>query len=227
MFDNTPRHPPQIPTAHPPAPRPCADIGRDSRDQETVLELIEEYSPQLTPLAFGHVRARIFAHLDTIRAHTPNLEQVRGMRILDVACGSCLYPDNNLGAHDPWMPRLLLTLGAIPVGLDLAEQVDERFESHRVDLLVRDSLAFLPSGSFDSYHIRAFPTKKVAQTISEAGLNWGQIRSHLLGHLARVLKPGCTPMRSFDAITDRYVGDNARPPMPPHMFQRLWMEDDF
>lgn len=223
MFDNSPTNSPKIPTAHRPALAPGLDGSRPSgpdgarsvEDHETALELIMDYSPDIPPLSFGHVRARILAHISTIRAHTPNLDDVRGKRILDVACGSRVYPDNHLGAHDPWMPRLLLALGAIPVGLDLADQIDERFEFHKVDLLVKDSLAFLPTAAFDSYHVRAFPTKQVAIVITDAGLSWPSIRANLLEHLQRTLKPGCRPMRSFDQITDRYVRDNAHSTTPP------------
>jgi len=212
MFDNRPSKEIKSTTPQTQPARPDDSGAQASSDHELALDLISEYSPDASSLSFGHIRARILAHISTIRAHTPDLEDVRGMRILDVACGSRMYPDNNFGAHDPWMPRLLLELGAVPVGLDLADQVGERFEFHKVDLLVRDSLSFLTSGAFDSYHVRSFPTRKVAIAIGESGLSWPVVRANLLEHLTRALKPGCTPMRSFQEITDRYVCGSARAP---------------
>lgn len=99
------------------------------------------------------------------------LSEVRGKRVLDVACGSntskapssiCINTPSseerirvsdteNYTAHfEPWFCRILLALGANPVGVDLGDLEREAFEHYRVDLGAKGSLDFLPGHSFDA-----------------------------------------------------------------------------
>lgn len=96
---------------------------------------------------------------------------LKGKRILDIACGSntskapsYIFVDTPFGEKripidsiegytaqfEPWFCRILLELGADPVGLDLGNLDGEIFEHHPVDLGLPGALDFLPSHSFDA-----------------------------------------------------------------------------
>ena len=100
-----------------------------------------------------------------------SLSNVKGNRILDIACGSntskapsSIYIDTPFGekriSHadteeytaqfEPWFCRVLLQLGAHPVGIDFGNLEGEAFEHYRVDLGQKGALDFLPSHSFDA-----------------------------------------------------------------------------
>jgi hypothetical protein len=51
---------------------------------------------------------------------------------------------------EPWFCRVLLPLGAHPVGIDFGNLEGEAFEHYRVDLGQKGALDFLPSHSFDA-----------------------------------------------------------------------------
>ncbi len=99
------------------------------------------------------------------------LSDIRGQRILDIACGSstsrapaALQIDTPFGSvsigrgasrgftaqFEPWFCRILLELGAEPVGVDLGDLDQEAFAHHRVDLGQPGALDFLPDRSFDA-----------------------------------------------------------------------------
>jgi hypothetical protein len=99
-----------------------------------------------------------------------NLSNLRGMKILDIACGSntSKFPSSvhintpfgemTLGRpaksytalFEPWFCCMLLELGANPVGVDLGDLESETFTHHRVDLGKSSALDFLPDHSFDA-----------------------------------------------------------------------------
>jgi hypothetical protein len=99
-----------------------------------------------------------------------SLSNVQGKRILDIASGSntsrapsSIYVDSPFGEKrigrstngytaqfEPWFSRMLLELGANPVGIDFGDLESEAFEHYRVDLGQRGALDFLPSHSFDA-----------------------------------------------------------------------------
>jgi hypothetical protein len=98
------------------------------------------------------------------------LSDIRGRKILDIACGSntskapaSLYLDTPLGKKtlsqsnqgytaqfEPWFCRILFELGAQPVGVDFGDLESEIFEHYRVDLGEIGALDFLPDQSFDA-----------------------------------------------------------------------------
>ena len=84
------------------------------------------------------------------------LSTIRGQAVLDIACGSNSSRSPATGLRtaefEPWMCRLLLELGARPVGIDIGDLADEAFVHHRVDLGVPGALDFLATGSFDAVH---------------------------------------------------------------------------
>jgi hypothetical protein len=82
-----------------------------------------------------------------------SLEGVRGKRILDIACGSNSSRSPDTGERtaifEPWFCRLVLELGAEPVGVDMGDLEGERFEHHSADLTRIGALDFLADASFD------------------------------------------------------------------------------
>lgn len=100
-----------------------------------------------------------------------SLSNVKGKRILDLACGSntskapsSIYINSPFGEErignsntegytaqfEPWFCRILLELRADPVGIDLGDLESEAFEHYAVDLGLEGALNFLPSHSFDA-----------------------------------------------------------------------------
>jgi hypothetical protein len=100
-----------------------------------------------------------------------NLKAVKGKRVLDIACGSnssfapsFVFVETPLGERkipipaiegytaqfEPWMCRILLELGAEPVGIDIGDLEFETFEHYKIDLGVQGALDFLPDHSFDA-----------------------------------------------------------------------------
>jgi hypothetical protein len=96
------------------------------------------------------------------------ISNVQGRRILDIASGSntsrassSLYINSPFGKRgmglamkgytalfEPWFCRILLELGANPVGVDMGDLEGEAFEHYQVDLGKIGALNFLPSHSF-------------------------------------------------------------------------------
>ena len=98
---------------------------------------------------------------------------LKGKRILDIASGSTtskapsfVYVNTPFGEQtihvrssegytaqfEPWFCRILLELGADPVGVDLGNLDSERFEHYQVDLGLPGALNFLSDHSFDAVH---------------------------------------------------------------------------
>ncbi len=109
--------------------------------------------------------------LGRIASALGSLAHVKGQRILDLACGSntskapsSIYIDTPFGEKrisiaateeftaqfEPWFCRVLLQLGAHPVGIDFGHLEGEAFEHYRVDLGQPGALDFLPDHSFDA-----------------------------------------------------------------------------
>jgi hypothetical protein len=98
------------------------------------------------------------------------LSSIQDKRILDIACGSNTskapasfhiatpFGDMKIGRSrrgytaqfEPWFCRILLELGANPVGVDFGDLELEVFTHHQVDLGQIGALDFLPSHSFDA-----------------------------------------------------------------------------
>ena len=98
-----------------------------------------------------------------------NLADIKGKRILDIACGSNTsrmpgsisvntpFGELSLGGSrgytalfEPWFCRMLFDLGARPFGVDFGDLDQEIFEHQRVDLGKPGALDFLPKRSFDA-----------------------------------------------------------------------------
>lgn len=99
----------------------------------------------------------------------PSLFNIKNQRILDIACGSntsklpaSLYVDTPFGEmsfghtskgytalFEPWFCRILLELGATPIGVDFGDLEQELFIHYQVDLGQTGVLDILPDHSFD------------------------------------------------------------------------------
>jgi len=98
------------------------------------------------------------------------LSEIQDKKILDIACGSntskapaSLYINTPFGEKrigrarkgftaqfEPWFCRILLELGANPVGIDFGDLNRELFAHYRADLGRIGALDFLPDHSFDA-----------------------------------------------------------------------------
>ncbi len=117
---------------------------------------------------------------------------VRGKSVLDIACGSNSSRSPITGARtaefEPWMCRLLLELGAEPVGIDVGDLDGEAFVHHLVDLGVPGSLDFLATGSFDAVHeSRLFGSPEFRAAYRPAT---ERIRREIHEQERRLLRPG-------------------------------------
>lgn len=127
------------------------DLGIKLAREDGVQDILEQMVGRIAR-AFGRV------------------SNVHGKRILDVASGSntsrapsSIYINTPFGERglglamtgyaalfEPWFCRILLELGAEPVGVDGGELEGEAFDHYRVDLGQSGALNFLPGHSFDA-----------------------------------------------------------------------------
>jgi SAM-dependent methyltransferase len=120
------------------------------------------------------------------------LPTIDGQSVLDIACGSNSSRSPVTGQRtaefEPWMCRLLVELGARPVGIDMGDLADEAFEHHRVDLGVPGALDFLVTGSFDAVHeSRLFGSPEFRDA---HGRVTERIRNEIHRQERRLLRPG-------------------------------------
>ncbi len=123
-----------------------------------------------------------------------NLAAVKGKRILDVGCGSNTSRDPRTGKitpmFEPWFCRILVELGAEPVGIDLGDLEGEPFEHYRVDLAKTGALDFLPDSSFDAVHDSRIFGSPEFTTQHPDREDYGRISQEIKRQEQRLLKPG-------------------------------------
>ncbi len=151
---------------------------RDEEDQKIVHGLKEKYGLEIVASS----EPWIISYIREIRRNFGGLENVRGKRILDLGCGSTLDEETkqiikasggkldlveedlrSKGKLDvaryfvfqPWICRILLELGANPVGVDVGSNQDEKFENYQLDLSQKGALDFLPDKSFDGFNLKS------------------------------------------------------------------------
>jgi hypothetical protein len=145
-----------------------------------------------------------------------SLSAIRGQAILDIACGSSSSRSPVTGRQtsefEPWMCRLLLELGAHPVGLDIGAITDEAFEHHRVDLGVPGALDFLATESFDAIHeSRLFGSPEFRAAHRH---DTERIRREIHRQERRLLRPGGTLIHSDGRPGPRKIRAPGRPGRP-------------
>src|SRR2546428_3768782 len=150
------------------------DLARKARREPELERVLREFVERLQR-AFGSV------------------ERVRGKRILDIACGSnsSRSPDTGerTATFEPWFCRLLLELGADPVGVDAGDLATERFEHHAADLSRIGALDFLPDASFDGIQdSRLFGSPEFLALLPRS--QHAPIKAELQRQEKRLLKPG-------------------------------------
>jgi hypothetical protein len=154
---------------------------------------------------FQRLASPIMKCLKALTVAFGSLEAVRGARIVDVACGSRLCDGNREGRFDPWMSRVLHHLGARPLGVDIALQWNEPFESRVVDLTMPGALDFLEAQSIDGYYVHGFPNSATLTAIDRQGSTWESVRSSIEGSLTRALRPTGTIVRGFTEENEEWV----------------------
>lgn len=185
-----------------------AEVARPLSDFRVAEQLINTRYRDIATQDREPILSRIFTHIDFLRGTYPNIQDVAGKRILDLACGATSYEDNARGKYDPWMSRLLKHLDACPLGIDVCPQQDENFDSLPADLTVTDALSILDTASFDAIYVCAFPTRKMIQRLVEQGIEWGPLRDNMMEHLTRALKPDGKFIRKFSEFDARLVEES-------------------
>jgi hypothetical protein len=138
------------------------------------------------------------------------LSNVRGMRILDIACGSntskapvSLYIDTPFGEltfgrstkgytalFEPWFCRMLFELGAEPIGIDMGDLEHEPFVHYRADLGQVGALDFLPARSFDAVQdSRLFGSPEFTAQFPDPAERL-QVAREIVRQEQRLLRPG-------------------------------------
>jgi hypothetical protein len=138
------------------------------------------------------------------------LSNLPGKRILDIACGSNTskapaspYVNTPFGEmtigrpstgytalFEPWFCRILLEVGAIPVGLDFGDLEQEAFTHYRVDLGKEGALDFLPDHSFDAVQdSRLFGSPEFTAQFRSQGDHL-RVAREIRRQEHRLLKPG-------------------------------------
>lgn len=196
--------------------------SREVHDCLIMSNVIEEACRKHAYRDFGPIQDRLRFHLDQLRASFPNLKALEGKRILDLACGSRNYTDDKTGSYEPWMCRLLLHLGAKPLGVDLTEQRGEAFDWKQADLTEPNALDILKDEMFDAAYICAFPTRKAIHAVHKKGLSWPDMREEILSQVTRRLNPGGIIIRQFgqgDEELVRQTLSDLTPPQPSPLEQ--------
>ena len=189
-----------MPTAD--ALRRLTTLGRTASDREllepALRELDVRYQLASKIEAEPDIAAIMTEFVSRLMDAFGPLSAIRGQTVLDIACGSNSSRSPATGhrtaAFEPWMCRLLLELGARPVGIDIGDLADEVFEHHRVDLGVPGALDFLATGSFDAVHeSRLFGSPEFRAAHGRAT---ERIRREIHRQERRVLRSGGTIIHS-------------------------------
>ena len=171
-------------------------LGRTPSDREllaaALTELDERYGLVARISAEPYVEAIMREFVIRLMVAFGRLSAAGGLTVLDIACGSNSSHSPVTGMRtaefEPWMCRLLLALGAHPVGLDIGDLAGEAFEHHQVDLGIAGALDFLPTASFDAIHeSRLFGSPEFRAAY---GPTTERVRSEIHGQERRLLRSG-------------------------------------
>ncbi len=148
--------------------------------------------------------------LDRLSTAFGSLSHVQGQKILDIACGSnSSHAPSRFRIHtplgrlllgrprtgytalfEPWFCRILLHLGADPVGVDFGDLETEDFTHYRVDLGKPGALDFLPNQAFDALQdSRLFGSPEFTAQFPKQGDRL-RVAGEIKSQEARLLRPG-------------------------------------
>jgi hypothetical protein len=152
-----------------------SSLAKDEADQVAIANLItaldEKYDLSAKITREPGVEEILKQLIGRLESAFGSLTGLKGKRVLDIACGSntsrapalvtihtpfgetrIRVPHNQgyTAQFEPWFCRLLLEIGAVPVGIDIGDLQSESFEHYPVDLGMEGGLDFLPSHSFDA-----------------------------------------------------------------------------
>lgn len=119
----------------------------------SVFAALKEKYPSANSEDFSDFWPNIW--VDSLAERFGSLENIRGKRALDLACGSLDSLDDGPG-FEPWLPRILTELGASVVGIDIGSLEGEPYEHYNIDLSAKGALNFLPDHYFDIIHVKSF-----------------------------------------------------------------------
>lgn len=137
-----------------PGLRKAADSGENSAARKRMIDALDSKYGLLRKITqepeTGEVIDQFVGRLE--RAFG-DLTAVKGKRILDIGCGSNTSRHPRTGKitpiFEPWFCRMLLELGAEPVGIDMGDLEGEAFAHYYVDLAEKGGLDFMPDAVFD------------------------------------------------------------------------------
>lgn len=171
-------------------------LGRTSPDRElldrAIGELDRRYRLGSKIAAEPNLEAIMVEFIDRLSDAFGSPAAIRDRTVLDIACGSNSSRSPVTGRRtaefEPWMCRLLLELGARPVGVDIGDLDGEAFEHHRVDLGLPGAIDILATGSFDAIHeSRLFGSPEFRAAY---GRRTDAIRREIHRQEGRLLRPG-------------------------------------
>lgn len=135
--------------------------------------------------------------IELLKRRFGNLSNVKNKRILDIGCGAKFgtRETNNYGRKEknpsrpwePWLCRILVELGARPVGIDLGDNEGEEFEHYKVDLSKIGALNFLPEKSFDGVNMTFFLSSPHLETMTNEE-DRENIKKEMENQIKRLLK---------------------------------------
>ena len=149
-------------------------LWKDEQDQMLIARAIQaldtRYHLDQKVAAEPGVEGIIRQMLGRLASSFGRLSSIQNKKILDIACGSNSskapssfqidppFGEMRIGRSrkgytalfEPWFCRILIELGASPVGIDSGDLEHEAFTHYHVDLGQTGALDFLPSRSFDA-----------------------------------------------------------------------------
>jgi len=185
-------------------PRDKLELGRLIGALDTRYSLLRKFDRE------PGVEQILEQMLQRLTACFGSLWNIRGKRILDVPCGSntskapaIMHVKTALGTirlggrhkgytplFEPWFCRMLLLLGADPVGVDFGDLEGEQFEHHAVDLGQPGALNFMPDASFDAVQdSRLFGSPEFTAQFPKK-VDRLAVAQELVRQEKRLLKPG-------------------------------------
>ena len=174
-----------------------ASVGRSPAEQALLLATLATLHAQHGLVekieAEPEVAGIVAQFIERLQRSFASVEDVRGLRVLDMPCGSnnsrSPITGRRTAQFEPWMCRLLLELGAEPVGIDFGDLHGERFEHVGLDLGAPGALDRFPEASFDAIHeSRLFGSPEFTEAYGPGESD--RIRREIARQEVRMLKPG-------------------------------------